>query len=201
MFTRDDVPCVIGQVVFKQAENEDGKVERVAHVTLTLDPCPVDVLSELGEDVADLVTRERVNGAAVRERVLRQDVTKVALRIPGLSQQTITVRPGQAAPPAGTLQHVRVGVVTLTRKADKRSEWLALTVVLDVPLDARAHRDLLAAMFGEVAHLTFVAEQPMLDALSRLVPTSADSMTISVPGQEPVTITHDDVRRRQRRTA
>lgn len=196
MFTTPNLPSLLKRVTFKLVEvpGADTK-QRVADVAAVLDPFTPALAHELGEDVAAHLFDE--------DDDLLPHVRDIRLDVPPLLQR-VTVRFAPDLPVDAVFDEVTLRSLQVTRVEAAEDAWYRATVAMHVPLrDAEAQA--LARLFGSLVSLTFEAHQRALfeqvAAVARhadaLLPPSATSMTVTVPGsgRAPVTLTRDEFAR------
>lgn len=183
MFLSDHIPALFKKGTLKLQESEDG-YRRVAEATLMIEPFPVNLAHEMGEEIAVHLFDE--NGA------IRNELESIALNVrAGL--QRVTVRHDQALEPIAVLDTASIKDVKATVIEDKKSNrrWMSFSFVLVFSLETKAARNFVLDEFGKTLLWTFVALQGDLlrkadlhDALGRLGGPEGTKVSFGVAGGE-----------------
>jgi hypothetical protein len=185
MFVSDNVPALFKKGVLKMTPRDDGTYRRVAEATLVIEPFPVALAHEMGEEFAEHLVDS--TGA------IREELEAIDLRVrAGL--QSVTVRPHEELEPIALIAPVSIKDVSVTRVEDKKSgrQWLSLSFVLVFSLEDKAVRNFVLDEFGKTLLWSFVSMQRELlqdaaihDAAARL--GELGPCTITATGMEPIT--------------
>lgn len=148
MFQTVCIPAVISKATLKR-EMDDEESYRVADVSIVIEPFSQELADELGEHVG----RHLFDALGMRPEV--EDIT-IGLRVPS---QRVIVASAPDAPTLAELKDVRIGDLTIVRKAKGDRDWFRATVAARIDLRERVIREFLFHHFGELRRFTFVSEQ------------------------------------------
>lgn len=159
MFTTRDVWMVIQKATLKITEDDKGVEHRSAQVALVLDPFPMPLAHELGEDVATHFFTE--DGA------VRQEVSSVSLdpRVP-VQRMSVTSAVGH---PGTEIRDVEIRGLSVAKQEDDKSGrvWFKATFNILFGLESKLNQEWLVRCFGLGMNFSFYAEQlSMLDDAS-----------------------------------
>lgn len=198
MFLSTNIPSVFKKGTLKLVPSEDGGSKRVAEATLIVEPFPVSLARELGEEIAGHLFTD--DGA------IRDELESVDLRVrAGL--QRITVRPHEDLHPVAVLEPVSIKDVSVKRIDDKASgrSWLSLTFALVFSLENKAARNFVLDEFGKALLWSFDGLQRDLlnkaslhESIAKMVPDGT-TVSLSVSGGEAVEIDAEAHRREAKR--
>lgn len=183
MFLTEFVPALFKKGTLKLQESEDG-YRRVAEATLMIEPFPVNLAREMGEEIAVHLFDE--NGA------IRNELESIALNVrAGL--QRVTVRHDEALEPIAILDTASIKDVKATVIEDKKSNrrWMSFSFVLVFSLETKAARNFVLDEFGKTLLWTFEALQGDLlrsadlhDSLAKLGGPDGTKVSFGVAGGE-----------------
>src|SRR3990172_9448254 len=106
MFLSEHIPALFKKGMLKLVQADDGGTKRVAEATLLIEPFPVSLARELGEDIAGHLFTE--DGA------IRDELESVDLRI-RCGLQRVTVQAHEELPSVAVLDPVSIKDVTVKR--------------------------------------------------------------------------------------
>lgn len=153
MFETACIPMLISKATLKR-EMDDEEAYRVADIGILVEPFTPSLAAELGDHiVAHLFTRDGKGEVCLRPEVA--DIT-MSLRVP---MQRVVVASAPDAPALATLESVRIGDLTVVRKAKGDREWYRATITARIDLRERVIREFLFHHFGEIRVFTFMDEQ------------------------------------------
>lgn len=195
MFISQHVPTLFKRCTLKIVETDD-ELTRVAEGACVIEPFTPALARELGEDIAGHLFTD--------EDQIRPELKGIDMRVRVPLQRVRASRHPELEPVV--LESVIVKDCKVARVEDSKAlrEWLAFTFTLVFNLSDRITREFVVHNFGSALHLTFEPMQrellddvpaAVIDAVARLAPkpgSGIDSVTISTPGAEPVTLTAAD---------
>lgn len=151
MFLTRDVWMVIKKATLTIAEDNEGVERRMAEVALVLDPFPMPLARELGEDVADHIFTP--DGA------LRQEVSSITLD-PRVPQQCMHAT-SAVGHPGTDIRNVDIDSLAVAKQEDKQSGkvWFRATFKARFDLGPKVNREWLVRYFGLGLNFSFDAEQ------------------------------------------
>lgn len=202
MFHTPNVSALFKKGTLKLVQNEDGEWRRVAEATLIIEPFPVELARQLGEEIAGHLFTD-ADG-------IRDELESIDLRVrSGL--QHVSARIDPAMEPVALLSPASIKDVSAARVEDKKMgrQWLAFTFVLVFSLEEKAARNFVLDRFGQALYWSFESMQRELeglasakDAAARLAESVSDgnSLTISAGGKS-VTLTGEDAPRLRKEAA
>src|SRR3990167_2516234 len=140
MFVTRDVWMVIKKATLTVAEDDTGVEPRMAEFALVLDPFPITLAKELGEDVAGHVYSD--------EGVLRQEVSTITLD-PRVPAQRMSAT-GAVGHEGTVIRNVDVLGLTLAKKSDEKSGtvWFRATFKVRFDLAPKLNREWIVRVFG-----------------------------------------------------
>lgn len=197
MFTSQNVVALFKKGTLKLTQNEDGEYRRMAEATLVIEPFTEAMARELGDEIAGHLFSE--------DGHIREELESIDLRVrAGL--QHVTVRLDEALEPTAILSPASIKDVSCSLCEDKKSgrQWLSFAFVVVFSLEERAARNFVLDEFGKALLWSFQRSQPELEGLARLkdvaakfanLPEGISSVTMTVPGHEPVTLGKGDAAR------
>ena len=201
MFLSENIPALFKKGTLKLQEGEDGYV-RVAEATCLIEPFPVNLARELGEDIAGHLF--------TTDDAIREELESIDLRVrAGL--QNVLVRPNEALEPIARLSPVSIKDVTAAVVEDKKSQrrWLSFSFVLVFSLETKEARNFVLDQFGRTLLWSFEGIQrdlldkaSLYDALAKLGdPDGTGQTTVSfgVRGEEMTEIKPEKHRAEARR--
>lgn len=193
MFLSPNIPALFKKGTLKLTTNDDGETRRVAEATLVIEPFPVDLARQLGEEIAAHLFDD--------EDAIRGELESIDLRVrAGL--QNVTVRTHEELEPIAILSPASIKDVSATLVEDKKSQrcWLAFSFVVVFSLEDKAARNFVLDHFGRALYWSFEAMQRDLLEKARMKETVAGltgragsgiTTTISSGGKS-VTITAEE---------
>jgi hypothetical protein len=205
MFHSSNVSALFKKGTLKLIQNEDGEWRRVAECTLVVEPLPVELARELGEEVASHLFTD--------EGRIREELESIDLRVRlGLQHVTARIDP-DVERPAALISPVSVKDLSATRCEDKKTgrEWITLSFVLVFSLEEKAARNFVLDRFGQALYWTFESMQRELEGIARTKEAAArlakmgaedgGDVTISIPGADPITLDKTDAARLRQEAA
>lgn len=151
MFLTTDIPALFKSGKLK-LETVDDEIRRVAEATLVIEPFPVDLARQLGEEIASHLFDD--------QNAIRQELDAIDVRIrAGL--QKVTVRLDEALDPIARLSEVSIKDVSAEVHEDlKRGRrWISCSFVLVFSLETREARNFVLDEFGKTLLWSFNAMQ------------------------------------------
>jgi hypothetical protein len=203
MFLSEHIPALFKKGTLKLEKGDDGKMRRVAEATLMIEPFPVHLARELGEDMAGHLFDD--------DGQIRQELEGIDLRVrAGL--QRVTARSHEELDPEAVLDTVSIKDVSVKRMEDAKSNrsWLSLTFVLVFSLEDKAARNFVLDQFGRSLLWSFERIDPTLDgfadakdAAARLAEAGGPGSSVSFGevGGPMTTLTPDDAPRLRKEAA
>lgn len=200
MFLSERIPVLFKKGALKLVEDA-GEIRRVAEATMVIEPFRKEWAHELGEDIA--VHLFEPDGR------IAEAVEAVDLRV-NAGLQRVFVRLHQDLDPHVELGEVSIKDVAAQRVEDKKTGkvWLAFQFVLVFSLAERRHRNFAIDHFGTPLYLSFErlqrtvfesdeAEARVKEAAARFAEAGGpdSSVTVTVAGHDPVTVTPEDAKR------
>jgi len=185
MFLTADIPALFKKGTLKLVPNEDGDgIRRVAEAMLVIEPFPVKLAREMGDEIANHLFDD--------DDTIRMELESIDLRVrAGL--QNVTVRPDEALEPIAILTPVSIKDVSATVIDDKKTQrrWLSFSFVLVFSLETREARNFVLDQFGRTLLWSFEAMQRDLLRQADLHETAArlgehGSATLETPDGERI---------------
>lgn len=156
MFVSENVTALFKKGTLKLMEVEGG-YRRVAEATCVIDPFPVELSRELGEEISGHLFNE--------DKSIREELEAIDLRVRA-GFQHVTVRHHVDLEPIAMLSPVTIKDVAVQRVEDKKMGryWLMCSFVLVFSLEDKRARNFVLDEFGKHLLLSF---QPMQGELLR----------------------------------
>lgn len=147
MFVSEMIPALFKKGVLKLQETDDG-YRRVAEATLMIEPFPLSLARELGDEIANHLYDD--NDA------IRGELESIDLR-PRVGLQRVSVRHDEALEPLVELDEVSVKDLCATVIEDKKTNrrWLSFSFVLTFSLHNRESRNFVIDEFGKALVWSF----------------------------------------------
>lgn len=169
MFASENIPALFKKGTLKLQETDDG-YRRVAEAMLMIEPFPLSLARELGEDMASHLFTD--------DDMIRPELESIDLRA-RVGLQRITVRHDEALDPIAIMEPVSIKDVKATVIEDKKTKrrWLSFQFVLVFSLETKDARNFVLDEFGKTLLWSFLSLQADLlreaalhDSLAKLVP-------------------------------
>lgn len=151
MFVSENVPALFKKGTLKLQETDDG-YRRVAEAMLMIEPFPLALARELGDDIADHLWTS--------DDMIRPELESIELR-PRVGLQRITVRHDEVLEPIAILEPVSVKDMKAVVVEDKKTQrrWLSFSFVLVFSLETKEARNFVLDEFGKTLVWGFHALQ------------------------------------------
>ena len=197
MFTSNNIPALFKKGTLKLIQNAEGEYRRVAEAQLVIEPLPVELARELGDEIAGHLFDDADK--------IREELEAIDLRVrAGL--QHVTVRLDDALEPIAVLSPASIKDVSATLREDMKSgrAWLSLSFVVVFSLEEKAARNFVLDQFGRPLLWSFECVQRELDGLARVKEAAArlveiggaDGGSVCLRGTGfDMTLDHDDAAR------
>lgn len=197
MFTSRNVRMEVARASLKTGRNDNNELTREAEISLVLDPLPFQLAREIDLEVSDhLFTDDDEIRAELENITLNPKVPDQALMVCGdhLGEVELCL-----------LRNVKFGMLKVAKQKNEKTgdEWWKATVLVNVDLSVRAHREWLVGHFGEYLYFSFAIEQQELPGvgsvreatrnLQGLCKDGAESIVIAGPDGAGTRITRDNV--------
>jgi len=197
MFTSSNVRLAVAKASLRTGRNDQNELTREAEISLVLDPLPFELAREIDTEVSDhLFTAENAIRAELESITLNPKVPPQAIRVCGdpLGEVELCL-----------LRNVEFGNLKVVKQKNEKTgdEWWKATILINVDLSIRAHREWLVAHFGEYLFFSFELEQQELPgvkgvraAMSHLQDLCRDDKTsieMTGPDGAGTRITRDNV--------
>ena len=206
MFISENIQALFKKGTLKLVESEDG-YRRVAEATCIIDPFPVELSRELGEEIPGHLFND--------DGTIREELESIDLRVRA-GFQRVTVRHHRDLEQLVVLSPVSIKDVKVQRLEDKKMGryWLSCSFALVFSLEDKLARNFVLDEFGKHLLWSFTAMQGELlskaalhESLAKLGdPDGKGDMTVSfgTPGGEMHTIDpkkHREMAKQLRREA
>lgn len=161
MFVTERVPALFKKGLLKLQETDDG-YRRVAECTLLIEPFPLRLARELGDEIAAHLFQD--------DDTIRPELESIDLR-PRVGLQRITVQHDEALEAIVDLEDVSIKDINATVQEDKKSgrRWLSFSFVLTFSLSSRSSRNFVIDEFGKTLLWSFRPLQSDLLASAKAI--------------------------------
>lgn len=185
MFISENVAAVFKKGTLKLTETDEG-YRRVCEATCVIEPFPVELSRELGEEISGHLFNE--------DGSIREELGAIDLRVRS-GVQRVSVRHDEALEPITVLASVSIKDVSVQRVEDKKlgRAWLSCSYVLVFSLEDKRVRNFVLDEFGKRLFWSFEAMQRELlasaaihESLAKLGDTAGigGSVSFGVSGGE-----------------